>query len=163
MNKSQQIDYFHELSVLLTGFDLVTLYGTDMGDFYLKSLQDILGTDLMEEFLDTFYHTTRPYRNSSVGWLDNLNTLDLKDLEVNFLTDDKWEPLCRNIIKMWYMGNWYQMPDEWRKTYVNSKLDETKVLSKEAYIEGLVWKALGVHPKSAKHPGYGTWQFLPKY
>lgn len=165
MNKSQQIDYFHELSTLLTGYDLVTLHGTGMGDLYLKSLQEILGEALVEEFLGSFFQKTRKFRSSSIGWLKNILHLDLADLglQIFFLEDDKWGPICRNIIKMWYMGNWYQMPDEWRKNYVSSTLDTTKVLSKEAYIEGLVWKAIGTHPKSAKHPGYGTWQFAPEF
>ncbi|NNH33825.1 hypothetical protein C9413_32005, partial [Rhizobium sp. SEMIA 4085] len=36
------------------------------------------------------------------------------------------------------------------------------VVSPDAYIEGLLWKAIGAHPAGAKGPGFGSWAFPPK-
>ena len=150
MNQSEQIDYFYSLSTVLTGYNSVKLFGTGQGGFYFKSLNHILGKKLVTELLDAY------------------QALEIKTNDINtsvnshLLLHKKWGPVCKNIIKMWYMGNWYQMPTRWRENYVSSTLDTSKVLSSNSYIEGLVWKAMGQHPKSAKQPGYATWSFAPQ-
>ena len=37
----------------------------------------------------------------------------------------------------------------------------TRIISAEAYMEGLLWRAAGTHPQGAKQPGYGSWSFPP--
>ena len=155
MNKSTQIDYFYKLSEILTGYNLVVLYGTGQGEFYFTSLQDILGEELVTELLTEF---ELAFNKSSSKRTKDLEAMIKKDLFAN----DKWGAVCKNIIKMWYMGNWYQMPTQWQQNYVNSTMDTYKVLSTNSYIQGLVWKAMGRHPKSAKQPGYATWSFPPQ-
>ena len=154
MNESSQIDYFYKLSEILTGYNLVTLYGTGQGDFYFSSLRDILGKELVTDLLSEFElidSVQISEKNTAAEWVND-----------ELLDCDKWGAVCRNIIKMWYMGNWYQMPVLWRENYVNSNKDVNKVLSANSYIEGLVWKAMGRHPKSAKQPGWATWSFPPQ-
>lgn len=155
MNTSQQIDVFYDFSVFLTGYGLVSLYGTGQGELYFESLKEILGDDFVTDLLTLYQQQVIDSQPGGIGDLNNL-------VQMNMLNTDQWGPVCRNIIKMWYMGNWYQLPTVWRQTYVNSDSDTTRVLSKNAYIEGLVWKAMGRHPKSAKQPGYGTWSFAPE-
>lgn len=153
MNRSAWIDSFYQLSIILTGFEQTKLYATGMGDTYLNTLIDILGEETTGELLEAYYNLTLQERQGGAPVRESIDTL---------LQDAKWGPLCRNIIRMWYMGNWYQMPAGWRQTYVSSELDVTKVLGSQAYIEGLVWRAMGRHPKSARQPGYGTWAFEPE-
>ncbi len=154
MNDSSKIDFFYDLSVILTGYKLVKLYATGQGDFYFSTLNEILGNDLVTGLLNEFDLQIDRSKKPPYEPLDLL-------VKEEMLNNDKWGSVCRNIIKMWYMGNWYQMPESWRENYVNSTADVDKVLSSNTYIEGLVWTAMGRHPKSAKQPGYGTWAFPP--
>lgn len=62
----------------------------------------------------------------------------------DILADVRLGPVARNIIKMWYTGS----------------LDGNPV-SGEAYVEGLVWRALDAHPMGARPQGYGTWSQPP--
>ncbi|MDC8004085.1 hypothetical protein POV27_08470 [Aureisphaera galaxeae] len=153
MNDSQEIDYFYGLSVLLTGYDEVVLYASGQGETYFKTVRRILGKQLMTQLLSEF----QVILEQSKGNSKKLHTLLKKEM----LKDAKWGPVCRNIIQLWYMGNWYEMPTEWQENYVSSTEDTTHVVSASSYIEGLVWKAMGQHPKSAKQPGYHTWAVPP--
>ena len=155
MQASSLPDRFYHLSVALTGFNIVHLYGTGQGETFFNTLRDILGTKLVEELTNTF----QQLQNQAKGNETLLDQLVQKEL----ISHPKWGPVCRNIIKMWYTGNWYALPASWQENYVSSSLDVTKVISAEAYVEGLVWKAMGRHPKSAKQPGYGTWALPPNF
>lgn len=153
MNTSQEIDYFYDLSKNLTGFNLVKLYGTGQGEFYLQTLRKILGEPFVSELLNVYYNCLHPPQKEGLSMYNYY--------EEDLIKSERYGPVCQNIIKMWYLGNWTRMSDEWRATYIASEGDVNKVLSKNSYIEGLVWKAMGKHPKSAKQPGYGTWAFDP--
>ncbi len=155
MNKSAQIDFFYKLSSVLTGFNLVKLYGTGQGDFYFKTLKEILGEDFVSEMLNVFEVIAKQVPPAEINALGEA-------VKSEIFVHRKWGPVCKNIIKMWYMGNWYQLPNDWRENNVFSVLDQNKVLSANSYIQGLVWDAMGKHPKSAKQPGYGTWAFPPQ-
>lgn len=155
MNESAQIDFFYRLSSVLTGFNLVKLYGTGQGDFYFKTLKEILGENFVSEMLNVYELVAKNVSHKE-------NTTLGAAVQSEMLEHKEWGPVCKNIIKMWYMGNWYQLPEDWRIRNVFSVLDQTKVLSANSYIEGLVWEAMGQHPKSAKQPGFGTWAFPPQ-
>lgn len=152
MNKSQQIDYFYGLSEVLTGYNLVKLYGTGQGEVYFDTVKDILGDEIVGELLSQFEIITEKH-NTKKGLTKAVRN------ELN--ADAKWGPVCKNINLMWYMGKWYQMPTDWSENNISSELDVDKVISPNSYIEGLVWEAMGQHPQSAKQPGYGTWAFPP--
>ena len=145
---------FYNLSVVLTGFNIVKLKGTGQGDLYYSTLLEILGEDLVKSLLTEFRKLNDLNETGSTG----LATTVQEEL----LESEKWGPVCRNIIKMWYMGYWYQMPQEWRENFISSVQDCTKVISAQSYVESLVWDAIGQHPQSAKQPGFGTWAFAPE-
>ncbi|MCA9953005.1 MAG: hypothetical protein KDE48_25325, partial [Anaerolineales bacterium] len=93
-----------------------------------------------------------------------IEKIDFDDFFRDALLDDpKLGPVAKNLTKMWYLGNWEQMPANWREQYVTSSLDATKVVSADAYREGLVWLALDAHPMGAKPMGYGTWGEKPGF
>lgn len=71
-------------------------------------------------------------------------------------------PVARNVILLWYTGNWNELPQGWRDAYGVSVADVSAVVSAEAYQEGLMWVAGGTHPQGAKEPGFGTWAEPPK-
>lgn len=61
------------------------------------------------------------------------------------LADRRLGALCRSIIKLWYLGVWYDP--------VNPRAD-VQVVSSQAYKEALVWKVMRAHPM-----GYSMWTF----
>lgn len=154
MDPQTPLDTFYDLSTQLTGFSQVHLYGTGQGETYYNELQKVLGSSFVNELLDAFRHALHRAEK---------HKLDLKTvLRQDLLSNPKWGPVCRNLIKMWYLGSWYALSDDWQSTYVQSNKDVDHVISPQSFIEGLVWKAMRVHPKSAKQPGYGTWAFPPR-
>jgi hypothetical protein len=153
MNESSQIDFFYDISLILTGYNRVKLNGTGQGELYFSTVKDILGKNLIKDFLSE-YELLKSENKSPKA----LN----KAIQTELFKDPKWGPVCKNIIKLWYMGKWYKMPTLWRENYTTSTLDEDKIITPNSYKEGLVWEAVGQHPPSAKQPGYGTWAFPPK-
>jgi len=129
---------FSALSSRLTGFTTAELAGTGMIDTYLATLLAIVGD----------HHVTA--------------LLAASDLPVEHLLEhSRFGPLCRNIIVVWYLGQWDQLPAEWRSEHGASAADVSKVVSAEAYTEGLVWPTIGSHPQAAKQPGFGSWSLPP--
>ena len=77
---------------------------------------------------------------------------DLRAEIKRLLMDDvKLGPLSRNIIKLWYRGDW---PD-------GAARFGTAFTSAQAYREGLLWKAMRTHPSGAKQSGFGSWSRPP--
>lgn len=152
MNDSN-LDKFFALSVTLAGFQKIDLQGTGVGETYYNTVNTIVGEAIFQSLLDTFWDIHEKYGDQP----DELN----EQVRREIIADPKFGPVARNIIKMWYLANWYQLPESWRETYGTSPDDFTHVVSSAAYKEGLVWPAMGAHPMGAKQPGFGTWSFPP--
>jgi hypothetical protein len=150
------LDGFYELSVVLTGFTRFELNGTGVGDTYFATAMDIVGRDIMTELIVRFYEILE----ASGGDESEFDRAFRREI-IN--DDDKLGPVAGNLTKMWYLGNWVQLPAKWRQDYVTSSLDVTKVVSASAYREGLVWLALEAHPMGAKPMGFGTWGEKPGF
>jgi len=77
---------------------------------------------------------------------------DLRAEIKRLLMDDaKLGPLSRNIIKLWYRGDW---PDSTARF-------GTAFTSAQAYQEGLLWKAMRTHASGAKQSGFASWSTPP--
>jgi hypothetical protein len=61
------------------------------------------------------------------------------------------------VIKMWFVGTWYQLPQEWRDVHAAREPDSTHVVSPASYTEGLLWPTIGANPPGAKGQGFGSW------
>lgn len=144
---------FVALSVILTGFNDAELWGTGMVDPYLDWIRSIIGDPCLGDLL-----------SAAQGAIDAANgneaTLD-RLIRLNLLEDDLLGPLARNLIVLWYLGQWNQLPPDWRDAHGASALDQTCIVSPDAYAEGLVWKAIHTHPQGAKQPGFGSWSLPP--
>jgi hypothetical protein len=149
------LDGFYELSVALTGFSRFELNGTGVGETYFSTAIDIVGRDIMTELILRFYEVLEVYGGDEREF-DHI-------FDQAIMNDEKLGPVAGNLTKMWYLGNWVQLPDKWRQQFVTSSLDVTKVVSADAYREGLVWSALEAHPMGAKPMGFGTWGETPGY
>ncbi len=150
------IEEFYRLSAALTGYDEVDLLGTGVGDQYYDVLINLIPRQHLENLATQFNLIT-----------DSCQTTWDSQIRQQLLSNPLFGPVCRNIIKMWYLSNWYPMPTQWRTEYgvptqTSHKYDDVEfVISDEAYQEGLVWDAIGAHPMGAKQPGYATWSFQP--
>ena len=75
--------------------------------------------------------------------------------------DPRLGPVARNVIKLWYVGIWYELPSAWVEAYGAGPADVDTMVSGAAYAEGLLWVAIGANPPGAKAPGYGSWTGPP--
>lgn len=158
---------FAELSAVLTGFTPDELMGTGVAELYYNTLIRIIGERIVGRMLITWHSIReRIVGRMLIAWHptdDRPSPVGQLELAV----DDKicrtamMGPVARNIVAMWYVGNWNQMPRAWRQKYGASAEDETHVISARAYQEGLVWTACDAHPPAAKQMGFGSWTRPP--
>lgn len=144
---------FIALSELLTGFSDFKLNGTGQTERYYTTVCDIVGQETMVELLSTYTALV-----AAAG--DDPKLLD-KKLRADILSSEKLGPIARNLIKLWYIGTWYQLPAAWHEQFDANSEDRDFVPHPSSYVEGLLWPAIGAHPPGAKAPGYGTWTDAP--
>lgn len=145
---------FLSLSSVVTGFTAFQLQGTGQAESYFSTLIDILGETTVAALLQAFRRVRRE-AGADEAALDRL-------LRTAIFSDEKFGPIARNLIKLWYVGTWYQLPAVWREVFGELEKDTTVVVSPAAYTEGLLWPAIGANPAGAKGPGYGTWGAPPR-
>jgi hypothetical protein len=149
---SALIGRFVRFSAVMTAFTSFDLYGTGRVAEYFNVLATIAGNDVLNSLFDTFESVMAASTDH-----DETRTL----LRARILSNSTYGPLTRNILKLWYLGTWYQLPPEWRALNGARWEDTTRVVSPVAYTEGLLWPAIGANPSGAKAPGYGSWQYPP--
>lgn len=155
MTKSELSEYFLDFSVVVTGFSRFKLCGTDQVSAYYDAIARVVGQEIFTELLETFHNLDNQAKASN-----NPAILD-KGMRTEIFGSEKLGPIARNIIKLWYVATWYQLPQSWRDTFGIQANDVDFVVSPQAYPEGLLWSAIGVNPPAAKAPGYGTWENAP--
>jgi hypothetical protein len=154
MTISHSVSDFLDLSAALTGFDRTDLEGTGLAETFYNEVRRIIGGRIFGRLLVTWHQLHEEFHSSEPQLAEQLKSRILDTLMMG--------DVARNIISLWYVGNWNQMPLEWRQKYGASANDLTHVVSAEAYREGLVWRAIGAHPPTAKSPGFGTWFYPPE-
>ncbi len=156
INAPEFKEYFFDFSAALTGFSRFHLQGTGQASLYFETVRNIIGEDLFGELLQTFHRIDSEAKNSN----DKSDKLT-DGLRTEIFGSERFGPIARNIIKLWYVATWYQLPQAWRDTFGTKEKDKTFIPSPQAYPEGLLWPAIGVNPPGAKAPGYGTWSEPP--
>jgi hypothetical protein len=139
---------FAKLSAALTGFREVDLWGTGQVQAYLDELMAIVGDDLVARLLHASEEALSAKHPNNA-------------LKETVLDDGDLGPVARNLIILWYLGQWNVMPGPWRDRNGASPLDSARVISADAYLSGLVWTAIGAHPMGGKPTGYGSWARKP--
>jgi hypothetical protein len=132
---TEPLERFVALSAALTGFREVDIHGTGQARAHLDLVLRVAGDDLTARLLDAS--------------------------AADALADPDLGPLARNLIVLWYLGQWDQMPRHWRDRHGAAPADVAGVASAAAFREGLVWPAIGTHPTAAKAPGFGSWATPP--
>jgi hypothetical protein len=147
-------DEFLALSAALTGYSRFRLLGTGQAQLYFSTVTDVVGEATVTALAQAFARAR-----------DGAGTDDPaleQALRSEILSDEKLGPVARNVIKLWFVGTWYQLPPEWREAYGTHEKDVTFVASPAAYTEGLLWPTIDANPSGAKGPGYGTWALPPR-
>jgi hypothetical protein len=133
---------FLRLSVVLTGFEDYELFGTGLLETYYDELLQIIGSR---------------EAGALFGAVDRVEPGNEHQFRVEILDNERYGPVARSILMMWYLGAWTQLPRKWRNRHGATSFDTDHVVSAAAYREGLVWPAAGTHPMGAKQPGFGSW------
>jgi hypothetical protein len=148
------LDSFLRLSEALTGFSRIDLLGTGLARTYLDTLIGVVGSVAAGELLlagDEVIGDAKPDDPKVAA-----------KLAKRVVGDARLGPLAKNVIRMWYIGSWAQLPAGWGDHRGAPADDVTRVVSAAAYREGLLWRAIGTHPPGAKQPGFGTWANPPR-
>lgn len=151
---ADMLDGFLALSEALTGFTGHRLRGTGQAEAYLATATGIVGEGVMRDLL-----LAAEEARASAGGDTEKHEAELRRL---VMSDDRLGPVARNIIRMWYVGSWYQLPKPWREAHGQSPRDQDHVVSPISYTEGLLWPAIGANPAGAKPAGYGMWAMPPR-
>jgi hypothetical protein len=133
---NNQSEVFLEISVYLTGFSKLELLGTGMLETYFNVMMNQNSIATAEGFLAESAGILK--RND--GNTEKINA----DILSKLMPDSLFNGLAKNIITMWYMGNW------------------DNVINPQTYVQGLIWSTASTHPPGAKQPGYGSWHAAPK-
>jgi hypothetical protein len=144
---------FLAMSTELTAFSILDLRGTGQTGTYLSAVVRVVGEDGLGELLDAYE------RAVGAAGADREARGGLLCREV--FSNEKLGPIARNVIKLWYVGIWYELPVEWVESFGARENDGTFTASAAAYAEGLLWRAIGANPPGARAPGYGSWAAPP--
>ncbi|WHA44030.1 hypothetical protein [Agrobacterium larrymoorei] len=147
---SSRTDAFVSLSSTLTAFTEFHLLGTGMAKAYLAALDHVVGEDITDRLLEAFDDIP-----------DGEEHERRKAIRAKILGDEMLGDVARALTKLWYSGTWFELPHRWSERFGPKPNDTTFVVSPEAYVEGLLWKAIGAHPAGARAPGYGSWAAAP--
>ncbi len=148
-NGINSLEQFLRLSADLTGFSKAQLQGTGMLEMYYGAIGKIIDSGIIGTMLLTYQQLVEECDGKS------------DEVCIKLAEDPMLEPVIKNVATLWYLGQWNQMPREWRNQYGASALDRDHVISAEAYRQGLAWVAMGAHPMGTKEQGYGAWSLPP--
>jgi hypothetical protein len=145
------INQFVTFSAEITAFPELELWSTGLARVYLDTVTSIVGAHTLAELIDAYTPIQDVDRESR----------DRK-LRRAIFGHQKLGPISRNIIKLWYIGIWEQLPQAWTEAYGAIEKNVGFSASNIAYTEGLLFKAIGANPPGAKAPGYGSWALPPQ-
>lgn len=144
---SSHLESFYRVSEILTGFSRSDLMGTGAAPEYLSVLTHGAGLTNVEDLLGKALRT----RDSE------------RAVRETVWPDPRTGPLARRVIFLWYLGTWVPLPEPWHEEFgppATPPMAE-HIVSRNAYIEGLVWPAIGVNTRGAKPSGFASWGSLP--
>lgn len=143
---------FLRMSAVLTGYSPAELTGTGLAQTYLDETAGTAGPTALAALLTAFEAVMA---GGPDGLDQRMNDAVLND------TADANGPLAKNILRLWFTGTWSALGDLWHAQNGGDPQDTDRVVSAQAYREGLVWPTIDSHPQAAKQPGFGTWGFPP--
>jgi len=154
MRPEDRMDHFIAFSTEVTAFTTFDLWGTGQAEAYLATVGAVVGTAFLDELLGAYEKILRETEGEPPSERK-------ARLRREIFGSEKLGPIARNIVKLWYVGTWYELP-AWTEAFGPAPKDVTFVVSSASYVEGLMWKAIGAHPAGARAPGYGSWASPPR-
>ncbi|MGV1007189.1 MAG: hypothetical protein ACOYBY_01115 [Dermatophilaceae bacterium] len=154
---SSRLERFLAFSAEVTAYPVFELRGTGMAKAYLETVVTVAGDALLDELLDR-YDAAVAASGGDEAAAGSLKGLLRRDV----FSDARLGPVARNIVKMWYLGIWYELPAAWTEAYGARDGNVTFTVSATAYTEGLLWPAIGANPPGAKAPGFASWVHPPR-
>ena len=142
-NQVVHLKTFEALSIVLTGFSKSDLVGTGMLDFYFSVFQKEVGSASVEDLLSAF-------ESLAISNPESISEEEESRVE-QLLQEEAFAHITKQLIQLWYLGEWI----------VAQYSSDNYIISSNAYLQGLVWKAIGAHPMGGKQPGFGTWGYAP--
>jgi hypothetical protein len=154
MTPQDQLQEFVAFSAAVTGFTEFDMHGTGQAEEYRRTVAEVVGDDVLSELLDTW---ARVRDEAQRGGSPTENRL-----RHDIFSDPKLGPVARNIIKLWYVGIWYELSPEWIDAFGALEKNYTFTVSGSAYTSGMLWPAIGGNPPGARGPGYASWTGPPR-
>ena len=164
---TSRLERFLEFSSDVTAYSVFELRGTGLAEAYLAAVENILGTQVVDHLLDTYAAAVAATESGGAALISGGAPPEppavLADLlRRELFSDLRLGPVARNVVKMWYLGIWYELPRSWTDAYGPLQHNVTFTVSAAAYTEGLLWPSIGANPPGAKAPGYGSWAQPPR-
>jgi hypothetical protein len=148
-----RLERFLAFSSQVTAYSVFELRGTGLAETYLATVEEVVGRPVLDALLDR-YDAAVAATDGSAALADRLR---------REVFSDPWlGPVGRNVVKMFYLGTWYELPRAWTDAYGAVRKNVTFTVSAAAYTEGLLWPSIGANPPGAKAPGYGSWALPPR-
>jgi hypothetical protein len=147
------LDDFVAFSAEATGFTEFDLLGTGQAQSYLDAATEVVGGHHLADLLSTYRARVTETGDAQAR---------AAQLTGAVLGDDRLGPIARNVIKLWYCGVWFALPEEWTAQFGPSGRPGTFTASPQAYTQGLLWYAIGANPPGARAPGYASWASPPR-
>jgi hypothetical protein len=150
----ERLALFIAFSADVTAFTAFELHGTGQADAYLSTVRDVVGQDTLDQLLAAYDRVRHAAPEKGPARDDGLRR--------DVFSDEKLGPIARNVIKLWYVGTWFELPRAWTESFGALEKNVSFMVSGTAYTEGLLWPAIGANPSGAKAPGYGSWTGPPQ-
>ena len=142
---------FAAMSAVLTGFQASiispTLDPIDLNGRYLQTADTNATASLVDQLLAQFQSLQGQPKQTIA------NTL----LATGNANPPATAWLARSIVKLWYLGSWFPAAPP----PPGGPPDNGNVVSANAYIGGLAWKAAQAHPMGYSELSFGYWASAP--
>lgn len=141
---------FADMSAILTGFQSSViapqLDPINLKQAYLDTADTQAGTALVDQLLALFVSLAGQPAQTIADTLLGTASTQSPQLPQTAL-------LARSILKLWYLGSWYPP--------ANPASTNGSVVSANAYIGGLAWRAAQAHPMGYSQLTFGYWASPP--
>ncbi|MFL5782831.1 MAG: hypothetical protein ACJ760_16055 [Thermoleophilaceae bacterium] len=151
----QQVHDFVAFSAAVTGFREFDLHGTGQAEEYLSTVAGGAGADVLDGLLAAWTRVRDEAQDD--------DTLTATLLRREVFSDPTLGPVARNVVKLWYVGIWYELPRAWIDACGALERNYTFMVSSSAYVNGMLWTAIGGNPPGARGPGFASWAGPPRF
>jgi len=143
------LDAFLSVSCTMTGLTALELQGTGLIDDHANLFVGMLAASgNSDQFINAML---------TLAEAPDPSTAIPAAMEDRFMG-----PLLSNLISLWYLGEWLQLPASW---YVDGTpqpdVDTNTIPSPLAYAQAFAWRIAGAHPPGSRPTGYGGWALEP--